>query len=89
MLVASLVGTLLLNTAMAQGEYDRAALQSRLAESAQVQEALVIDLERLSSPAEIEAAARELGMVPSGGSGYLRLSDGVVLGDADPADGDR
>lgn len=86
-LVASLVGTLLLNTAMAQGEYERAALQSRLARSAQVQEALVVELEHKSSPEHIEQAARALGMVPSAGSGYLRLSDGVVLGDPVPARG--
>lgn len=86
-LVASLLGTLVLNTAMAQGEYERAALQARLVESAQVQESLVVDLERRSSPAHIEAAARALGMVPSPGSGYLRLSDGVLLGEPVPAPG--
>lgn len=86
-LVAALGGTLLLNTAMAQGEYERFALQSRLSEAAQRQEQLVVELEQRSSPARIAQAARALGMVPSAGSGYLRLEDGAVLGEPTPAPG--
>jgi hypothetical protein len=81
----SLVGTLLLNTSMAQGEYQRIALQSRLALSVQNQERVLIEIERRSSPAEIAEAASRLGMVPASGGGYLRLSDGAVLGDPTPA----
>ena len=84
-LVLAMVATLLLNVAMAQGEFDRFALQSRLAQSAQEQERLTAELERAASPATLAASASALGMVRSAGGGYLRLADGVVLGSAVPA----
>lgn len=88
-LAASLLGALVLNTTMAQGEYERFALQSSLARSAQEQQRLAEQLEHArSSPALAEAAA-DLGMVPAGNGGYLRLSDGAVLGDPRPAKADE
>lgn len=84
---AALIGTLLLNTSMAQGEYDRFSLRGELALSAQEQERLLTELEHVSSPAQIADAAQRLGMVPSSGGGYLRLSDGAVLGNPTPAGG--
>ena len=44
---------------------------------------------RLESPAQIAEAAARTGMVPSAGGGYLRLSDGAVLGNPSPAGADR
>lgn len=84
-LASSLLGALVLNTAMAQGEYERQDLQSRLAESVQVSQRLAGELERAASPAELSRAAGALGMVPTTHGGYLRLSDGAVLGDPVPA----
>ncbi|KGM08317.1 hypothetical protein [Cellulomonas bogoriensis] len=84
-LAASLLGTLLLNTAMAQGEYERFSLQTRLATSAQNQQELAEAIAVAESPEQLSRAARELGMVPSGDRGYLRLADGAVLGDPTPA----
>lgn len=86
-LVAAMLGALLLNTSMAQGEYERRALQARLVQSVQAQQQMLSDLERAGSPAELARAADELGMVPATG-GYLRLADGVVLGDPSPAGAD-
>jgi hypothetical protein len=88
-LAASLLGTLLLNTAMAQGEYDRFALQTELTRAAQEEQRLAGEQARLESPAEIAAAAARRGMVPSTGGGYLRLADGAVLGNPTPAGADR
>lgn len=82
---ASLLSVLLLNTAMAQGEYDRFGLATRLAQSAQRQQVLVTELDAASAPARLASRAAALGMVPSTTGGYLRLSDGVVLGDPTPA----
>ena len=84
-LVVAMVATLLLNVAMAQGEYERFALQSRLAQSAQSQERLTAELESAAAPASLASVAAGLGMVRSTGGGYLRLADGVVLGSALPA----
>ncbi|MBC7290116.1 MAG: hypothetical protein H5T83_02110 [Actinotalea sp.] len=84
-LAASLLGTLLLNTAMAQGEYDRFALQTELTRAAQEEQRLAGEKARLESPAHIAEAAAAMGMVPSSGGGYLRLADGAVLGDPTPA----
>ncbi|WP_024288716.1 hypothetical protein [Cellulomonas sp. KRMCY2] len=84
-LAASLLGALLLNTSMAQGEYERFALQTRLAQSAQSQQRISAQLDLAGSPAQLAAAARALGMEPSAGAGYLRLSDGAVLGNPVPA----
>lgn len=85
LLAGSLVGALLLNTSMAQGEYERFALQSRLAESAQVQQQITTELRLAESSAQLAAAATQLGMVPTTHGAYLRLADGVVLGDPVPA----
>lgn len=85
---ASLLGTLLLNTAMAQGEYDRFALQTELTRAAQAEQRLAGELAQLESPAHVAEAAASMGMVPSTGGGYLRLSDGAVLGSPTPAGAD-
>lgn len=84
-LVAAMLGALLLNTSMAQGEYERRALQAQLVQSVQAQQQMLSELERAASPVELARAADELGMVPATG-GYLRLADGVVLGDPSPAE---
>ena len=81
LLAASLLGALVLNTSMAQGEYERYELQSTLARSAQQQQGLTEQLDRVSASPELARRAAELGMVPAGNGGYLRLSDGAVLGD--------
>ena len=85
-LATALLGALLLNTSMAQGAYSRLDLQARLAQSAQAQQQMAGELESAASPARLAEAARALGMLPATG-GYLRLADGVVLGDPRPAGG--
>ena len=84
-LASSLLGALLLHTSMAQGEYERLGLQSRLAEASASQEEIRALLERAQSPTQLAAAATALGMVPTTTGGYLRLADGAVLGSPAPA----
>lgn len=84
-LASSLLAALLLNTTMAQGEYERFALQSRLAQSTQAHQRLAGELERAASPAHLAQAATALGMVPTTHAAYVRLSDGAVLGNPVPA----
>jgi hypothetical protein len=81
MLATALIGTLLLNTAMAQIEYQRQSLRSELAQSVQARQRLASELERAASPEQLTAAAEALGMVRSGSIGYLRLADGAILVD--------
>lgn len=85
LLAASLLGALVLNTSMAKGEYERFALQSRLAESARVQQQIATELRTAESSTQLAAAASALGMVPTTHGAYLRLADGAVLGDPVPA----
>ena len=84
-LASALLGALLLNTSMAQMEYQRYDLATRLSQSAQAQQEMRGRLEQMSSPDALAGAARALGMVPTTSGGYLRLSDGVVLGNPVPA----
>lgn len=84
-LVSALLGALVLNTSMAQGEYERYALQTRLAQSAQAEQQMLSQLEESAAPAQLAAAAAALGMVPTTTGGYLRLADGAVLGNPVPA----
>ncbi|MCL3860128.1 hypothetical protein [Actinotalea sp. K2] len=85
-LAGSLLGALLLNTSMAQGEYDRYALQVRHAAATTEQQRIESEIALRKSPAELAAAATALGMVQAEGNGYLRLSDGAVLGNPVPAE---
>lgn len=82
---AALLGALLLNTSMAQMEYERYDLATRLSQSAQAQTEMRGQLEQISSPQSLAQAAQALGMVPNDAGGYLRLSDGAVLGNPVPA----
>jgi len=84
-LTSALLGALLLNTSMAQMEYERFQLATRLSQSAQAQQEMRSRLEQVSSPEAVAGAARGLGMVPNDSSGYLRLADGAVLGNPVPA----
>lgn len=86
-LVTALLAALVLNTSMAQGEYERYALQTRLAQSAQAQQEMRTELELAAAPTQLASAAGALGMVPTNSGGYLRLADGVVLGNPVPAGG--
>ena len=46
---------------------------------------LTAQLDAKASPAQLAAAATALGMVPTNGTGWLRLSDGSVQGVPEPA----
>ncbi len=84
-LTSALLGALLLNTSMAQMEYQRYELATRLSQSAQAQQEMRGRLEQVSAPDALAGSASALGMVPSATGGYLRLADGAVLGNPVPA----
>src|SRR3954452_15419171 len=79
-LAAGLVGLLLLNTALAQGSFRVHDLQRQTAALQDQEQELQIAVDAANNPARLAAAAHHLGLVPAQDPGFLRLSDGRVLG---------
>ncbi|MGL5816551.1 MAG: hypothetical protein ACRCYR_03240 [Phycicoccus sp.] len=89
LLLGGTLGVLVLNTAMAKGAYTMRDLGRQSDELADTQDALGQSVQAVSGPGPLARRARELGMVPAGSAAFLRLSDGAVLGVAQPAVADR
>lgn len=89
LMVVGLVSLLSLNVFMAQGSYELHELQATSAELADTQDALEQAVTARSSPAALAARAGSMGMVPAESVAFIRLSDGRVLGVAEPATGER
>lgn len=85
LLLGALVGGLLLNTSMAKGSFVLGDLQHRSNELADSEDALNHAIDAQSAPAELAKRALALGMVPAQSPAFLRMSDGKVLGVAEPA----
>ena len=77
---AGLVGLLLLNTALAQGSFRIHDLQRQSAALQDREEQLQIAVDAANDPARLAAAAHHLGLVPAQDPGFIRLSDGRLLG---------
>ena len=60
-------------------------LSNELGRLNQDQQDLTAQLDAKASPTQLAAAAAALGMVPTNGTGWLRLSDGSVQGAPEPA----
>ena len=88
LLLAGLLGVLLLNMNLAEGSFRVHELQRTAGELAEAESALEQDITAISSPASLAAAASRMGMVPASSPAFLRLSDGAVLGVAEPASGE-
>jgi hypothetical protein len=84
-LSAGLVGLLLLNTALAQGSFRVHDLQRKTAALQDREQQLQIAVDAANNPARLAAAARHLGLVAAQDPGFLRLSDGRVLGEPQAA----
>jgi hypothetical protein len=82
---AGLVGLLLLNTALAQGSFRIHDLQNRTAALQDREQQLQTAVDVAGTPAKLAAAAHRLGLVPATDPGFLRLSDGRVLGEPQAA----
>lgn len=79
-LVAALLGALALNTTMAATSYTLRDRASTLASLEEQRETLATDLENTTSPAQLTLRAQQLGLVPSDGVTYVRLSDHTLIG---------
>lgn len=85
LLVGAFLAVLLVNISMAKGSFLLGDLQRQSNELTDTGATLQRTLDAESTPAEIARRALALGMVPSAGAAFLRLSDGTVIGVAQPA----
>jgi hypothetical protein len=79
-LATGLIGLLLLNTALAQGSFRLNDLQRQTSAMQDREQQLQIAVDAANDPARLAAAAIHLGLVPAQDPGYVRLSDGRILG---------
>ncbi|MDN4483969.1 hypothetical protein [Demequina lignilytica] len=77
--VGALAAVLLINTAMAEGAYERRDLKIEIAALHQEAETLSETLEANGAPEALAARAEQLGMAPATALGFMSLSDGIVL----------
>jgi hypothetical protein len=82
---AIFLAQLMITIALSSGAYQISGLQASQQNLSRTASALGERLDTLASSQNLAANARALGMVGSGQSAYLRLSDGAVLGHAAPA----
>lgn len=85
LLVLGLGGLLLLNTVVAQDAFTLHSLKLRSQALTEQSQQLQQQVDELSTPSALAAEARRLGMVEMPAPAFLRLSDGAVLGDPQPA----
>jgi len=85
LLTIGLIGLLLLNTVLAQGSFTLSRLRATSDQLTDVQGALNQSLDSSKSPANLARRATSMGMVPAQSAAFLRLSDGKVIGVAQPA----
>ncbi len=85
LLAVGLVGLLLLNTALAQGAFTLQRLTETSRTLSNEEHALRQSVQEQSSSAALAQRAVQMGMVPARSMAFLRLSDGAILGVAEPA----
>ncbi|QPK81864.1 hypothetical protein G7Y41_03305 [Schaalia sp. ZJ405] len=81
-IVVAVVSSMVLNTRMAQTSFAIREQQLLLNELDAQAWSLQARLESAASPAALEKAAKEHGMVPSGSTGFITLKTGTVEGGA-------
>ena len=85
LLVGGIAGLLLFNTSMQQASFAAARLEARAAALLSQQQTLQMQLEADRDPQQVAIRARRMGMVPASAPAFLRLADGKVLGNPQPA----
>jgi hypothetical protein len=85
LLAAGLVALLMMNTALASGIYQVKDLQATSGTLTDQQEQLTQVVDDLRSPRNLADRAQQLGMVPAQSMAFVRLSDGAIIGVAQPA----
>lgn len=85
LLIGGLMGLLMLNTSMATSAFELRELRVTSDELGDIEDYLSRKVDSLSAPGQLAKRAQSLGMVPAQAPAFLRLSDGKVLGVAEPA----
>jgi hypothetical protein len=88
-LAAGLVALLMMNTALASGIYQLKTLQGESGTLTDQQEQLTQVVDDLRSPRNLADRAQQLGMVPAKSMAFVRISDGSIIGVAQPAKDDQ
>lgn len=81
-LVGALVGALMLNTSMAATSYQMSEQRAELARLSEQTQILSTQVDQMASPANLAAAAADLGMQRAEEPSYLTLADGSIYGPA-------
>ncbi len=85
LMVVGLVSLLMLNTSLAQGAFDLSDLKKASGTLTDTQQQLTASIDGQRSPRSLAAAAQVLGLVPAQSMAFIRLSDGHIVGTAQPA----
>ena len=85
LLAVGLVSLLMMNTALASGIYQLKDLRAESGTLTDQQEQLTQVVDDLRSPPKLADRAQQMGMVPAKSMAFVRLSDGTVIGEAQPA----
>ncbi|NQU36824.1 MAG: hypothetical protein HQ526_04405 [Actinobacteria bacterium] len=85
LLTATLFSLLLLNTSLAENSFALQTIRQDSREMTLREQVLSEELAAAESPIGLQQRATELGMVAAGSPVFLRLSDGKILGESDPA----
>ncbi len=89
LLSLGLLALLMLNTQLAQGTFAVHDLQSRSGTLTDQEHELTRALDAERNPGALAAKAVGLGMVPATSMAFIRLSDGSIIGVAEPAQADK
>ena len=82
---AILGGQLLLSISVSSGAYEISSLKSEMRTSQQSLQIVGEEIGALNAPDTLASLATSMGMVEDNNPAYLRVSDGIVLGEAMPA----
>lgn len=81
-LAAALVGVLLLNIQLSQGQYDMVDLKGKQSALTKTNQELSQEVQNFNAPQNLAAKAAAMGMVPSAGQGQIDLDRSTVSGQA-------
>jgi hypothetical protein len=85
-LTIGLVGLIIMSTVLQAQSFEAARLDRQAATLQTQQQSIGREVDRLQSPANVASRAIAIGMVPNANPAFLRLSDGKVLGEPEPAE---